>query len=152
MNVILLADIKSVGRKGDVKNLADGYVRNFLLPKNLVIVATPKALEQLSKEKTIKEKERATRVVKLETEAKELQGLKLFFSLKTGEKDEVFGSVSRKDIEETLAEKDFHDLTVNLARPIKKLGEHEVEVDLNEGIRTTIKIVVLTHPPQSKQQ
>ena len=81
MKVILLTDIKGFGKKHEVKEVKEGYVRNFLFPKKLVIVATPEALQRLSKEKADAEKDHALLVAKLAEVEKKLRSLKLFFQL-----------------------------------------------------------------------
>ncbi|MBI4033933.1 MAG: 50S ribosomal protein L9 [Candidatus Brennerbacteria bacterium] len=142
MKVILLQDIRGVGKKHDVKDVSLGYARNFLLPKSLAEVATPPAFKKLMDMKAVEQEEKKKLAAVLEEKAREIKKLTLNFELKTGGKGEVFGSVTAKDIEEALADKGISGVKTELSRPIKELGEKEVEVGLGEGIKTKVKVVV----------
>ncbi len=150
MKVILLQDIKGLARKFDVKEIKDGYARNFLIPKGLVKIATEQTVKELETQKFAWSKEEQEIKNKLETLAKDLAGQEFKFALKTGKKGEVFGSVSKDDIKTRIyADIDadlrgyLEDIEVNLERPIKKLGEHQVEINLGKGVKVNIKVSVL---------
>jgi len=150
MKVILLQDIKGLARKFDVKEIKDGYARNFLIPKGLVKIATEQTVKELETQKFAWSKEKQEIKNKLETLAKDLAGQEFKFALKTGKKGEVFGSVSKDDIKTRIyADIDadlrgyLEDIEVNLERPIKKLGEHQVEINLGKGVKVNIKVSVL---------
>ena len=140
MKVILLEDIKNLGKKYDVKEIKDGYARNFLIPKGLVKIATDKSIKELEAQKAGREKEEQEAKIELEKIAKNLENQEFEFTVKTGEKGEVFGSVGKDDIKTRIGIKD---IKVNLERPIKTLGEHRVEIDLGKGIKAKIKLKVL---------
>lgn len=142
MQVILLQDIKGIGRKGDVKELKDGYVRNFLLPQNLVAPATASALKQLEEKKKKEAEEKNRLITSLEEKAEKIQGLEIKFKARIGEKGEMFGSVTSRDISQILAENGFLGVEVELKKPIKELGETKVLLDLGEGVKTEVKVVV----------
>ena len=142
MKVILLEDIRGLGKKFDVKELKDGYVRNFLLPKKLAEIATPTVLKKLNREKVILDKKHNELVQKLEKEAEKIEKLNLEFKLKVGEQGEVFCSVTRKDIELALADNGFPNFKVSLEKSIKSLGEQEVEINLGESVKTQIKVLI----------
>lgn len=142
MKVILLQNINGLGQKYDIKDVKGGYVRNFLLPKKLVAIATLAALTRLSREKAILEERRSELTLKLKEEAEKIEKLTLEFKLKVGEKNEVFGSVTKKDIELALADNGFRELKVELDKPIKSIGEHNVEVDLGEGVKVSVKALI----------
>ncbi len=142
MKVILLEDIKGLGKKYDVKNVATGYARNFLLPKNLAEAATPKALKRLLAIKAQIERDREKRFAELQEQARKIEKMMLQFKLKTGSQGEIFSSVTAKDIENALKEKGINNATVKLAKPIKELGEHNVEISLGEGVKTNVRILV----------
>jgi large subunit ribosomal protein L9 len=140
MKVILLKDIKGIGKKFDIKEVKDGYGRNFLLARGLAEAATKDALNKLETRKKVQEAERQKLVEKLKLEAKGLEETKLGFKMKVGEKGETFGSVSHKDIETELAKHGYKNLKIELEKPIKGISEHSVTIDLGEGIKAKIKI------------
>ncbi len=140
MKVILLKDIKGIGRRLDVKEVKDGYGRNFLVARGLAEAATKESLNRLEAQKKIWEAEHQKLVEKLKLEAKKLEGITLNFKMKVGEKGETFGSVSHKDIEMELVKHGYKNLKIELEKPIKGIGEHSVVVDLGEGIKVKIKI------------
>jgi large subunit ribosomal protein L9 len=139
MRVILLQNISKLGNKYDVKRVADGYARNFLIPKGLVKVATEQTIKELKAQKAARSKEEQEIKNKLETLVKDLAHQEFRFTLKIGKKGEVFGSVTKDDIKERLL---MTNVEVNLERPIKKLGEHQVEINLGKGVKTTIKVII----------
>jgi large subunit ribosomal protein L9 len=147
MKVILLKDVKGLGKIFDVKNVADGYARNFLLPKGLVKIADQKSIQEVEILRVQwKEKEDELKV-KLESIAEDLANREFVFEIKTGKKAEVFGSVNVKDIEKELVKAvpdlPMDGLKIKLEKPIKKLGEHQVEIDLSRGIKARVKLRLL---------
>lgn len=146
MKVVLLEDVKGLGKKLDVKEVPLGYVRNFLLPRKLVEPATEASLLRLKKLKDGMEEQKRVLKGKLKRDAEAIGKLSLEFPIKTGEKGEVFGSVSAKDIKAALRGKGFEDQKINLAHPIKSLGEHGVEVILGEGIKARLAVKVRSQP------
>ncbi|MDP3015122.1 MAG: 50S ribosomal protein L9 [bacterium] len=143
MKIILLQDIKGFGKKFDVKNVANGYARNFLIPKGLAKIATDIAVKKLETQKAGQEKEEQEAKIELEKIAKNLENQELEFTVKTGEKGEVFGSVSKNDIKTRITANIDKDVEVNLERPIKTLGEHQVEIDLGKGVKIKVNVIVL---------
>ncbi len=139
MKIILLQDVKNFGRKFDVKNVKDGYARNFLLPRGLAKIANDKIINELASQKAAWEKQEQKIKNNLEALAKNLAEQEFKFTLKTGKKGEVFGSINKDDIKNKLA---IPDAEINLERPIKKLGEHQVEIVLGGGVKTKIKVVI----------
>jgi large subunit ribosomal protein L9 len=148
MKVILAHDIDALGFKGDVVSVADGYARNFLVPKGLALVATKGTLRQAEMmqraraERDQKEKEAAAAKVA------ELAASPVYISARAGEGGRLFGSVTRADvaraIEEQLNEKiDRHD--VRLEDPIRSLGLHQVEVHLHEEVNALVTVEVIAH-------
>ena len=142
MKIILLQDIKNLGKKFEVKEVKNGYARNFLFPQKLAVAATAAALKNLTKQKEQWEVQHQKFIQELKEEAKKLEGETLIFNLRIDQKEKVFGSVSKNDIEKALEEKGFKNFTLCLEKPIKILGDHLVAVDLKEGIETKIKIIV----------
>ncbi len=149
MKIILLQDIKDLGKKFDVKIVKDGYGHNFLLPQNLAKIATAKTIKELETRKIAWQKEENEIKNKLETLSKELQTKEFHFMLKTGEKGEVFGSVAKSDIKTRIytdVKTDLHgylqNIEINLDKPIKTLGSHQVEINLGKGVKTSIKLII----------
>lgn len=149
MRVILLRDIRGVGRKNEVKEVKDGYARNVLLPQKLVEVATADALQRLAVLKKQLAENHKQNLKKISEDAERLKNIVLEFSVRANETGEIFGSVSAKDIEQSLQKKGFipHiNLCGGLEKPIKRLGEYLIEINLGEGIKTMVKIKVIARP------
>ena len=145
MKVILQADVKGTGKKGQVFEVADGYARNFLFPKKLAIEATTGNIQDITHKKVLedrrKEKEKETAV---ELAAK-LNALLIEVKTKTGEGGRLFGSVTSKEIADAL--KKQHGVEVDkrkleLKEPIKALGNYEVHVKVHPDVIATLKVHV----------
>lgn len=145
MKVILLEDIKGIGNKYDVKDVSDGYARNFLLPKKMVKPATPQALKELEQLKAQMGKEDAEFKKHLSELARKISDSYLEFQLKTDEKGSVFGSITKEMILRAMREHGWlgkERIDISLEHPIKEFGEHKVSVDLKKGIKAELKIIV----------
>jgi large subunit ribosomal protein L9 len=145
MEVILREDIERLGNRGEVVKVAAGYARNFLLPKKLAVQAT-------ESNKKIVEQERQAHLrkeVKLKTEAEDLSkllgGVTVTIAQKAGENDQLFGSVTAKDVAEALDKQNFtiDRRKIVLEEPIKQLGEHKVNVRLHKEVTTAITVNVV---------
>lgn len=143
MKVLLCADVRGTGRKGDIKEVREGYARNFLIPRGLAEVATEEVLARKERGDAARAEERAERRRTAEEWAEKLSTLSLSFPVKAGPHGEVFSSVTAKDIQAALTARRYHGITVKLAKPLKTLGDHRVELDLGEGIKTTVTITVV---------
>jgi large subunit ribosomal protein L9 len=146
MKVILKQDIRALGRKGDIKEVAEGYARNFLIPKNLALEATPANIKLLNDQKASV----AHRELQDEAEAKELAGklkdLVIIFKAKTGEGGRLFGSITAKDIVEEIHKKTRYDLDkrkIVIDDAIKTTGDHPVKIHLYKEITATITVKVV---------
>ncbi len=146
MKVILLEDIKNLGKKLDVKNVSDGYVRNFLLPKKLVKIATKEAIKGLESQKAKLEQQEQELKSKTEKLAKDLNNQEFKFKVKIGKKEEVFGSIGKEDIKKALIDEKGIDAKVLLEKPLKTLGEYQVEINLGKGVKTKINIILHSQP------
>lgn len=135
MQVILLEDIRGLGKRYDIKSVADGYARNFLFPRGLAAPAKGDAL----KLKTEYEARERRRAAEAEKKAETLHGVLLAFVLKTGAHGEVFGSIRPADIQKALAEKGFDGLTVQ-SEPLRSIGEATVAVSVGRGITVPLKV------------
>ncbi len=148
MEVILKRDIENLGSFGDTLKVARGYARNYLIPRGLAIAATPGNVRQFNAEKEAYLKKEADKRSAAEKLAESLSGVKLSFERKTAEDEEekIFGSVTAADIEKGLKAKGFDSIEkkdIVIAEPIKKLGEHEVEVSFYGGVKAAITIEVV---------
>lgn len=144
MKVILQKDVKNLGDAGDIKNVSDGYARNFLLPQKLVIAYNEKSKAAMDHQNhLIKIKKDKRKKVSQEL-AEKMNALTISIAAKVGEEDKLFGSVTAIEIAKQLADAgyDLDKRKIELPEPIKTLGEHEVSVKLDEGISTTIKVNV----------
>ncbi len=144
MKVLLLKDVYKLGRAGDVKKVADGYGRNFLIPQRLAVLATPTALK---KAEHIRTEAAATRDVlnkELSGFAEKLNGLVLTFPAKAGETGKLYGSITPQMIAEAIQKKTGIELNrrqVDL-EPIRTLGEHKVHLRLTMDLVPEIKVIV----------
>lgn len=145
MEVILREEIEKLGNRGDIVEVSDGYARNYLLPKRLAVPAT-------EANKKIIEQERQAylrREAKLAGEARELakllEGVTVTIAQKAGEMDQLFGSVTAKDIAEALEKQNFQidRRKIHLEEPIKQLGEHKVTLKLHREVTAEIQVNVV---------
>jgi large subunit ribosomal protein L9 len=144
MEVILKEDVPKLGSRGDVVRVAEGYGRNFLLPKKLAIeasAANKAVIEQMKAaavRRSAKEKEQAEQL------AKQFDGLSVSFQRRAGEQDQLFGSVTSGDIAEALEKKGFNldRRKVQLHEPLKTLGEFTIPVKLHRDVTTHLKVVI----------
>jgi large subunit ribosomal protein L9 len=145
MKVILKRDIESLGKTGDVIRVAEGYARNYLIPKGLAVEASEKNIRTLEHEK----REIAQRAGKERKQAEALlkafDGVTCVVSRKVGSQDKLFGSVTTKDIEKALHEQglDVERRSIILDEPIRGLGEYPVKIKLYPGITAEIKVSVV---------
>jgi large subunit ribosomal protein L9 len=144
MKVILMREVDNLGEVGDVIDVADGYGRNFLLPRGLAVLATAKHKRQLEHEQRLREHRIARARKDAETAAEQLQGVTCRFTRKAGEEGRLFGSVTSMDIEEQLKESGFaiDRRRIQLEQPLKSLGEFEVPVRLPSEVVATLKVIV----------
>lgn len=143
MKVIILKDTRGVGRRGDVKEIPNGYARNFLIPRHLAKAATEEALNEMKSEKQNQEKHIEALKLKLAHIQNISHESPLVFKVKVGEGDKIFGSVGKKDIELRLSELESEAMIeVHLLQPVKILGEKEIEISLGSEVKGKIKIRV----------
>lgn len=138
MKVILLADVKGVGRKNEIKEVAGGYARNFLIARKLALAADEKGQ---SVKAAIDAKEEAEKV-RLAALATKLAATPLAFAIKTGAHHEVFGSISRRMIEDAVRAKGITEGKILLEHPIKTTGEHKVEIDFGKGVVGVVTVSI----------
>ena len=145
MKVILLEDVKSLGKKGQIVNVSDGYARNMILPKKLGVEATPKNMNDLKLQKANDEKVARENLEAAKAFAGELEGKSVTLSLKMGEGGKSFGSVSSKEISEAAKAQLGYDIDrkkLVLDNPIRTLGSFDVPVKLHPQVTGSIKVLV----------
>ena len=144
MKVILLQDVKSLGKKGEIVNVNDGYARNFILPKKLGAEATPKNLNDLKLQKNNEKKVAQENLDAAKELAAELAAGKVELAIKVGEGGRTFGSVSSKEIAAAVKEQMNLDVDkkIVLKENIKTLGTHIVNVKLHPEVTAELKVVV----------
>jgi large subunit ribosomal protein L9 len=142
IKIIFLKEVPEVGKKFEIAEVAPGYFRNYLFPNNLAELATDKALTRLEKEIEKAEKEKEARVTENKKKAEKLENQKFVFSVKVGEKNQVYGSINKEDVVEKLAEEGHKDISVNLHHSLKELGEHDVVVDFGDEVTASIKVIL----------
>ena len=145
MKVILLEDVKSLGKKGQIVNVSDGYARNFVLPKKLGLEATSKNLNDLKLQKANEEKVAQQILDEAKELAKKVEAGKVEVKIKVGEGGRTFGSVSTKEIAVAVKEQMGYDIDkkkIQLKDAIKTLGTHVVPVKLHQKVTADLKVIV----------
>ena len=145
MKVILLEDVNKIGKKGELKDVKDGYAHNFLFPKNLALPATKQNLAAIEKEKELKKEEEKKRKLEAEEIGKKLTDKEFVFKVKSGEKGRLFGSLTTKEIASEIENQykiklDKRKLSID--EPIKALGTYNVTAKLHPEVSFDFKIRV----------
>lgn len=145
MNVVLTKDVEKIGKKGEIKKVADGFARNFLFPGNLAVEASPanvKKVEEKKKRDNVKLAKEKEVFVEL---AARISKLSLTISTQVGEEDKMFGAVTTEDIATALKDQGFDvdKRKIDLAEPIKALGVFEVSIKLHADVTATVKVWVV---------
>lgn len=146
MKVILLEDVKKLGKKGDLVDVSDGYARNFLFPRNLAKEATEGSLKQLKQEKDALAKKKQKELEQAKELAKVLSNTTVTLKVKAGEQGKLFGSVTSKDISEALKQQynlEVDRRKIELQEPIKSVGSYKVDIKLAPEVdaKLSVKIV-----------
>lgn len=145
MKVIFQDDVRNVGKKFDVKDVADGYARNFLFPNKLAEVATPSALKKLDAMKADHDKNETELITRLREIAKKITDTKIEFTVKTDKSGAVFGSINKESILKALREHNLvtkERVDIDLKHPLKDLGEYIIPIDLKKGIEAKLKVII----------
>lgn len=145
MKVILLEDVKKVGKKGDLVDVSDGYARNFLLAKKLGVEATNKAINDM-KLKNAADERRAKEILdEARAQAEDLKNKSIKVTIKAGENGKLFGSVSTKEIAEEAKKQlnlDVDKKKLVLKEPIKELGEYDIPLKIHPKVKGSLKVIV----------
>ena len=151
MEVILKEDVANLGHRGDVVKVADGYGRNFLLPRKLAMQATEANMSVIEQMKSAAARRSATEKTQAEELVAKLQPVVLSFTRKTGENGQLFGSVTSADIAGDLESKGFEvdRRKIQLSEPLKSLGEYTVSIKLYREVTAHIKVQVVADATES---
>ena len=157
MDVILLQDVEKVGLKGDVVNVARGYARNYLLPRRLAEPATPGRLAELQRHQELRARHEAQTVEQAQETAQALEQAELRFEKKAGPTGSLFGSVTATDVAEELWRSQrirVDRRKIDLHDPIKRIGRHEVPIELFVDVRADVRVLVVPEggelPPEEE--
>ncbi len=146
MKVILLKDIKKLGKVGDVVEVTDGYARNYLIPRSLAEQSTAGKLKNLKEIEKAEQRKAEQQNKEAEKLAEKLNGVEITINAKAGEEEKLFGSITSNDI----AEEILNSLGINIDKkdieldtPIKSLGTHTIDINLYSGIKPQVKVCVV---------
>jgi large subunit ribosomal protein L9 len=144
MKVIILKEKGGLGKVGDVKEVAGGYARNFLIPEGIAKPATEGAEKEIEILKETQTKKSEEELKSAEELAESLEGLSIEISAKADESGKLFAAISQEDISKALEKNGFkvEKSKINIAEPIKEVGEYEVMINLDHGLEARIEVVV----------
>ena len=145
MEVVLLGDVKALGKKGQIVKVNEGYARNFILPKKLGVEATPKNLNDLKLKKANEEKLAAQLLAEAKELGQKLEKSSITLSIKAGDNGKAFGSVSGEEIGKAIQEQlglDIDKKKLVLPEPLKTFGTHEVPVKLHRDVTAKLTVKV----------
>jgi len=137
MKVIFLKDVKGTARQGEIKEVSLGYARNFLFPKKIASIATEQAVKEIARVKEDEKKQADD----FRDKIKQIENMgAIEFKLKTGKKGEIYDSVTKEDIEKELEKRGFSHIEVRLLKPIREIGDQEVEITIGKGVAGKITV------------
>ncbi len=145
MKVILLENVEKIGKKGEIKDVPDGYARNFLIPNKLVILANKSEMAKLEEQQKIENQKAEEELARFQAMATQIDGLELEIPVKLGEQGKLFGAITSTGIVEKLKENGF-EITkeqIKLEEPIKEIGEYEIVISLPHNLEAKIKVIVV---------
>src|SRR5205085_2437927 len=152
MEVILREHIDNLGRRGEVVKVADGYARNYLLPRKLALLATEGNKKQIEREREKFDAREAGEKRVAEAQAERIATVEVVIARKVGETEALYGSVTTADIADALAAKGFEieRRKLQLAEPIKQLGEFDIPIKLHREVSARVKVKVVAEGGQAK--
>ena len=145
IEVILKEHVEHLGQRGEIVKVADGYARNYLLPRKLALAVTTENKRQVERERAIAEAREADERIQAQALASRIGAIELAIARRVGENDTLYGSVTSADIAEALAARDLpiDRRKIQLGEPLKSLGEHSVPVKLHREVTVQLKVVVV---------
>ena len=153
MQVILLKDIENIGKKYDIKEVSDGYARNRLLPEKLAKIATPEELKKLGAEKKKNAKKAEDDLSKVQELVGKIDGTDIALSMKVSKEGRLFESVNTATIVAELKKQgfDIKKSQVDLAKPIKEIGEYNIRLEFDYGLEAEVHLSITEIPTESKE-
>ncbi len=145
MKVILLKDVPNIGQAGEVKEVAVGYGRNYLIPKKLAVLATPAALKEFEQERRAEISRQLRSDVELAEFARTLEGLSITIKARAGSEGRLYGSITSADIAQELRRITGYEIDkrkIELEEPLRKLGSHRVAVRLSKDRRPSVEVII----------
>lgn len=147
MKVILLKDVKNIGKRDDILNVSDGYARNFLYPQKLAVEATPGALKEIERKRAARDAREAELLAEAKAKAETLKGKVIELKIKCGEKGRLYGSVTSAEVAEALEKQ--HGITadkrkIELGEPIREIGDRKIGIWLYSGV--TAEMILRVEP------
>ncbi len=145
MEVLLLKDVVELGDAGEIKRVADGYARNYLVPRGLAVRATPGAIKQAEKQRQAATRRQAKELSEAQALAQTLDGVSVTFQARAGETDRLYGSITNVNIAEALEEKIGQEVDrrkIEMEEPLKELGTHAITVRLAPGAEAKVTVVI----------
>jgi large subunit ribosomal protein L9 len=145
MEVLLLKDVEQLGQTGQIKRVADGYARNYLIPRGLAAMATPGAIKQAELQRKSDARRQAKELDEAQALAQVLDGRIVTFQARAGESDRLYGSITNANIADALAEQIDQDVDrrkIEMEEPLKELGTHAVTVRLAPGAEAKVTVII----------
>ena len=144
MKVILLEDVDELGKKGEIKEVADGCARNLLIPKKMAVLASKSEVIRLEEQKKIDEEKAEKELIRFQEIASQIDGFELEIPVKIGEDNKLFGAITSAKISEELKKNNFkvEKNQVKLEEPIKEIGEYEIPIELPHNLEAKIKLII----------
>lgn len=146
MKVILLEDVKKLGKKGELVNVSDGYARNYLFVKNLAAEATNSIINEMKLQKEADKRRKEEELKEAKALGEKIKNQSITIEIKTGEGGKIFGSVSSKEISKAAKEQldlDIDKKKMQLPEPIKSLGTHIIPIKIHAKVTTELKVKVI---------
>ena len=145
MKVILLKDISGKGKAGEIKEVSQGFARNFLLPQGLALIATPAVIKQVEFRLQREGNQEIVDQAKLAELAEQIKGSEIHFQARTGAGDRLFGSITAADIAEKLSQtigSVIDKRKIDIDKPLRQVGSHEITIKLAKGLESRITVVI----------
>ena len=146
MKVILTQNVKNLGKEGDIKEVADGYARNYLIPQGLAREATTSLLKETQERKVREQKQRDKEKARAEQIKEKLNGKTITVKAKTGGGDKLFGAVTAREVAEVLKQEmqvDIDRKKIDLSEPIKHLGQYRIKLKIYPSIQADLNVIVV---------